>query len=477
MLLLTGCSGDPPRTAGRTADGGQALPGLILSPEGNLTLPDGNILWDLGPPGSSAGTAIAGAEDSGAEDAGTEGQPGIPATEDPSLAEDALAAAFSLVREEEKPEDLFKAQSLRDVTPPEKSLDVFRIALMLPQEGRASAVSRDIQSGAELAMFKLAPRHVDMVFINTSKNLNGAIAEARDSGADVILGPLFSGNTVEVHRQLRNDSLPVITFSNDTRVAAPGVFLFGQTPEQEIDVALTHALATTTPSRRSGRATPAVAVISDESPYGTRVADQAELVLSRQGRKPALQARLSREILDDEKKLRNEIKELARWTSQTEEGTGRAPPYDIVVLAGDISFSLRVAPVLAWYDINSESIRYVGTSLWSSPAILQEPSLKRGIYADTPESRRRSFSRMWKETGAQTLGNYAPLGFDAVALTAALSEQNPGSFRRRLTDREGFAGFTGTFRFEANGRNRRLLDVLEITGGATEVVAPAQKNF
>ena len=400
----------------------------------------------------------------------------IPEGQDPSLAENALAAAFALVRQQRDVAEVLGESVSLTAGPPVKGLEVFRIALMLPYEGPAGRVARDLQGGAELAMFKLAPGHVDMVFIDTSDNLASAVAEVRSSGADIVLGPLFSGSTAEVRRRFGFDGPPVISFSNDVNIAAPGVYLLGQTPEREIDVALSHALAETGPAAGAGGAAPVVAILVDDSPYGARVADRAEQVLRRQGLAPAVRVGFDRGTLDEEETLREAIRDIARRTPALGGGR-RAPRYDIVVLAGDVSFSLRVAPVLAWYDINPERTRFVGTSLWSSPAILQEPSLQRGIYADAPESRRRVFNGMWRETGARPPGSHAALGFDAVALSAALSAGDLESFRQKLTGREGFAGFSGTFRFEPDGRNTRLLDVLEIERGSAKVLVEAGATF
>ena len=400
----------------------------------------------------------------------------IPEGQDPSLAEDALAAAFALVRQQRDVAEVLGDSIPLTSVPPEKRFDIFRIALMLPHEGPAGRVGRDIQGGAELAMFKLAPGHVDMVFIDTSGSLDNAVAQARNSGADIVLGPLFSGTTAEVSRRLGFDGPPVISFSNDLSVAAPGVYLLGQAPEREIDVALSYALATTEPLRGSGRINPAVAILVDDSPYGARVAERAQRVLQQQGLAPAARVGFDRATLDDEQTLREAVRDIARRIPSSGGGPA-APPYDIVVLAGDVSFGLRVAPVLAWYDINPERVRFVGTSLWSSPAILQEPSLQRGIYADAPESRRRAFNSIWRETGARPPGGHATLGFDAVALSAALSAEDPGAFRQRLAGREGFAGFSGTFRFEPDGRNTRLLDVLEIDSGSARILVEAGATF
>ncbi|WP_277253823.1 hypothetical protein, partial [Neptunomonas phycophila] len=83
-------------------------------------------------------------------------EPKIPEGQDPSLAAEALAAAFALAREQRAETEA----RLDDPSQPDKfsvkSADGFRIALMLPHTGPGKNVSRHIREGAELAL-QLSP--------------------------------------------------------------------------------------------------------------------------------------------------------------------------------------------------------------------------------------------------------------------------------------------------------------------------------
>jgi branched-chain amino acid transport system substrate-binding protein len=73
----------------------------------------------------------------------------------------------------------------------------------------------------------------------------------------------------------------------------------------------------------------------------------------------------------------------------------------------------------------------------------------------------------------------ATLAYDAVSLAIALS-RSQGSQRYSesvLTNPSGFNGADGVFRFKADGSNDRGLSVLEISGGAAKVLAPAPRSF
>ena len=46
-----------------------------------------------------------------------------------------------------------------------------------------------------------------------------------------------------------------------------------------------------------------------------------------------------------------------------------------------------------------------------------------------------------------------------------------------LTNRDGFIGIDGLFRFLRNGQNERGLAVYQLTGSGTQVVSPAPRDF
>jgi hypothetical protein len=72
------------------------------------------------------------------------------------------------------------------------------------------------------------------------------------------------------------------------------------------------------------------------------------------------------------------------------------------------------------------------------------------------------------------------LGYDAVLLTVRIARDwRPGDAfpESRLTERDGFAGLDGAFRFGRDGVAERALEVQEIRGGTTVTVSPAPANF
>ena len=55
-------------------------------------------------------------------------------------------------------------------------------------------------------------------------------------------------------------------------------------------------------------------------------------------------------------------------------------PFDAVVFAGDPAFALRLAPVLAYYDVGLDRALYLGNAR-DQTQLLVEPSLQGGLFA------------------------------------------------------------------------------------------------
>ena len=126
-----------------------------------------------------------------------EAEPVIPEGEDPSLGAEALAAAFALARQSRGEAEARLDDPKLPEAIPSKPADGFRIALMLPAEGPAAGVSQHIREGAEFALFKLAGKNIDMIFLD-SENPDLATAAALANGADMILGPVFANKAQRV---------------------------------------------------------------------------------------------------------------------------------------------------------------------------------------------------------------------------------------------------------------------------------------
>ncbi len=401
----------------------------------------------------------------------------IPEGRDPSLAAEALAAAFALVRDQTELSETLIQDEDTPIPIVAKLSDGIRAAILAPLEGSAGNIGQDMQRGAELAIFTLNNPNIDLTFHDTSLGINNAVTAAMTQQPDIIIGPLFAEHTHQAKVIAQQANIPILSFSNDSSVAGDGVWLLGQTPEQEITAVLQHALEVVTPLEGASRNHLSVGILKQDNAYGRRISDKAvDMIFTKPGVTAELLT-LNQEVLDDEVTLRAAIKKLTKWLPKSSDSEERKPRFDIIIIAGDVSFGLRVAPVLSWYDLDPAVVKYVGTSQWMAASILQEPSLTGGWFAAQPADQAAQFQSLWQATYNTAASKYAIMAFDAVALVSTLPNQNTLKLRNALTTGTGFNGYSGAFKLNSNGQNFRHLEIREIKTGRFDVVVPAKTRF
>jgi ABC-type branched-subunit amino acid transport system substrate-binding protein len=398
-----------------------------------------------------------------------------PAERDPLLAADALAAAFALIRQSTDINDALIQDKDVPLIKISKPPEAIRAAMLMPLDGAAKNIGDDMRGGAEQAIFVLGNDKIDLTFHDTSQGADRAMAGAIDQKADVIIGPLFAADTAKVRSIASRQNIPVLSFSNDSAVIGKDVWLIGQTPEQEIETVLGRALKVIKPLAASGRRHLSVAIIAESNEYGVRISNRAIDILAQHDGVSSQLLTLDKAVLADEKALREAIKNLTKWLPPASDDTIKPPEFDIVLIAGGASFSLQVAPVLSWYDLDPKQVQYLGTSTWNSHIILQEPSLNGGWFAHLPPSEK--FSAIWSDIHQREASPYAVMAFDAVMLVSTLDPASSAELRSSLTSDLGFSGFSGIFKFNPDGTTLRQLEIRAITPNGYEVVQQADSAF
>ena len=133
-------------------------------------------------------------------------------------------------------------------------------------------------------------------------------------------------------------------------------------------------------------------------------------------------------------------------------------------------FGLDFAPRDLRMAIVEANDRTIGTSA----------RLRGSWYAAAPDARFDQLVTRYRARYGKIPYRLGSLGYDAVLLTvrAARSWQVGRPFPQGvLTDKDGFAGVDGIFRFARNGVAERSLEVREVTAAGTKIVSPAATAF
>jgi ABC-type branched-subunit amino acid transport system substrate-binding protein len=313
-------------------------------------------------------------------------------------------------------------------------------ALLLPLTGAAAAVGSNMGRAAGLVTQGLAAAAAPKVY-DTADTAEGAAAAARQAlaaGARMLLGPLRADQTPAVLAVAGR--VPVVTFSNDDRLAAQGAFVMGITPAQSVTTMFSYARA-----QGVGR----IAVVAADTPLGAATVEAARLIA------PAGGITLAAALL-------------------------RAPG------AGGLAAALRSAggglpeavflpdggAALAGFarGLAGTGVRLLGSVQWGIDDAAANPALDGAWFAAPAPDLFQPFADRFAAAFGEAPGVVAALGHDAALVAVGLGNARALT-RRGLIRDAGFTGVLGPFRFRDSGRCERDLSVLGLRGGRIEVLA------
>lgn len=338
-----------------------------------------------------------------------------------------------------------------------------KVALILPfsNSGQGAIVAQSMRNAADMALGDFQGADITLIVKDdrgTPEGAREAASQAVAEGAELLLGPVFAGSVQAAGQVARQSGRPLIGFSTDSSVAAPGVYLLSFLVQEEVDRIIGYA------ARQGHRS---VAALVPETTYGTVVEARFRETAARSGlrivsieRYPAGQPQAA-------------VQRMANVIA------GNAPQVDALLVPDSADGLAAVSRALQTIGYDARRVRPLGTGVWNEASVFALPALQGGWFA-APDGRGfEAFAQRYRARFNVDPTRLATLSYDAVTLAAALT-RTQGSRRFAedvLTNPAGFAGADGVFRFKADGTNNRALTVQEIRNGTAVAVNVAPRNL
>lgn len=328
-----------------------------------------------------------------------------------------------------------------------------RVALLVPMTGGNGDVGKSIANATTMALLDTNAANLRITTYDTAAGAGNAATRAVKDGNRLILGPLLGTDTKAVLAVARPAKVPLISFSNDITTGARDVFIMGHIPDQSIARSVAFA-------RANGNSRFAALIPNGE--YG----EQAQAALS---------GAVTREggtlVAVEHYERGSAITAAAR---RLREKGG----FDAVLIAEGARLSILAAQV---FNEAASKPKLLGTELWSGEAgIASSASLRGAWFSAVSDSRYKQFTSSYTSRFGGKPYRISTLGYDAVLLTLRIARDwKPGRTFPvdRLTDRGGFLGLDGPFRFGASGIGERAMEVREVTVNGIKIVSPAPARF
>jgi ABC-type branched-subunit amino acid transport system substrate-binding protein len=364
--------------------------------------------------------------------------------------------------------------------------------LLVPLTGDLAPAGQAIVNAAKLAFSGAGAPALDIR--DTGGNPAGATTAAQAAiaaGDGLILGPLTSAEAHAVAPIAQAANINVLAFTNDSSVAAPGIWTMGITPDEQVSRVVTAAsaagrtqIAALLPDDDFGHSLgtalqTATAAVDEPSPSLTFYQDgfsnlnQAIRDMSDfQDRGAGLEAAIKAAKDLDTPAGNQKARELAHQQIPP-------PAFNALFIGatqGDVL--AEIATLLPFYSVNSPQVQLLGPALWANiaPAMGSNGVYTGAMYAAPDPAAAAPFDQKYQSLYGSLPPAIADVGFDSAAIAALIAGQG-GYTSGVLTQPSGFAGTDGVLQLEPNGHVQRGLAVFQIAPNAPTITSPAPTTF
>jgi branched-chain amino acid transport system substrate-binding protein len=331
-----------------------------------------------------------------------------------------------------------------------------RVGMILPltQNGTPSPIGVSMRDAAQLAISDSGSTSI-MLMIEDDHSSPDAAAQAAQSelgaGAQLILGPVFANDVRTASAVAKSAGRPMIAFSTDVTVAAPGVYLLSFLIQGYVDRVLQYAVST---GKKS------FGIMAPQNDYGNLAAQRFQETAGNVNAQVIVTARYS-------------TGQLATAAQQVSAVQGQI---DALFIPEQADAMPAVASALGSANVKT---KFLGTGVWNDPRVLKSPQMQGAWFSAPDNSGFDAFAQRYQAKFNSEPARLATLAYDAVTLAAALAHNGGADAfnQAALTNISGFNGADGVFRFRADGTNERGLAVMEIGDDGAKVISPAPRSF
>ena len=321
------------------------------------------------------------------------------------------------------------------------------IIVFLPLTGQYSIFGNKIRKALDLSILKFSDDNKKIIYFDTGKKIDeGVLTNLFDTlKPKFIIGPFTREILLKIKPFAKKVSLPVLTFSNDKAMIENNVWSLGFAPEEQVESVISCALK---------HGYKKFGLIAPENLYGKIIVRHATDLISVNKKNFYDKIYLSNEQLNNKTKLYSMLKEFLQYSNESENHN----KFDTIFLGGGKDFILEIAPLLAFFNVDSRFVKILGTEKFNNNEIKNEPSLVKSWYPTILSKNEEQFEFLWKDVWGGTINYFSNVGFDSgiIALNYLSNLKMTSDY---LDNLEG--PVTG-FMLDANGYVEKPIQVIQV---------------
>ncbi len=321
------------------------------------------------------------------------------------------------------------------------------IIVFLPLTGKYSNFGNKIRKSLDLSILNFGNNKIKLIYFDTGKIVDLEIIKNlfNEFNPKFIIGPFTREVLLKIKPFAKKDDLPILTFSNDIAMVENNVWSLGFSPEEQVQSVISCALMEG--YRKFG-------IIAPDNLYGKIISGHTIDLISVNKNNYYSSLFLSNEELNNKTNLYSNLRKFLQYTKSEEIHT----KFDTILIGGRKEFILEIAPLLAFFNVDSKLVRILGTTTFNHEEIKNEPSLEKSWFPMIFSKNNEQFKFLWKGIWRGTNDYFSNAGFDA----GVIGINYINNLKKNLQFLNNVEGPVTGLIFDDNGYVKKPVQVMQI---------------
>lgn len=340
-----------------------------------------------------------------------------------------------------------------------------QVALLVPGGSGSPNVERLAQSlknAARMAAADAQGATIDLRIYDTGAGAAKAVEQANaaaDAGAKIIIGPLYAEAANAVGNAMTPRNINVLSFSNNTEIAGGNLFTLGTSFSNVADRLVSYGV-------KQGKRN--IYVVAESDVAGQIGGRAIETAIARNGAK--LAGRSNHPV---------SVSGIDSVAPQIVTAAKSGQVDAIFMTANQQAVLPYLTEKLAAAGVTSQVTQFMGLTRWDEPSSrLSLAQLQNGWFAIPDQQMLGQFEARYRAAYGEEPHDLASLAYDGISAVASQirAGKRNALTTSGLTQRAGFAGVGGVFRFRGDRTTERGLAVATIRGNQVVILEPAPRR-
>ena len=328
-----------------------------------------------------------------------------------------------------------------------QAIDYQNILVFLPLTGKYSNFGNKIRKSLDLSIFNFGNDKIKIIYFDTGKGINNILITNlfNKLRPKFIIGPFTREVLLTIKPFAKKDNIPILTFSNDIAMVENNVWSLGFSPEEQVQIVISCAIM---------HGYSKFGIIAPDNLYGKIISRQSIDLISVNKKNYYSSLFLSNENLNNKTNLYSKLRRFLEYSESEETHT----KFDSILIGGSKEFILEIAPLLAFFNVDSRFIKILGTETFNNKEIKNEPSLEKSWFPVIFSKKKEQFKFLWKNVWGGNNDYFTNAGFDAgvIAINFINNLQNNIQYLNNVK-----GPVTGLI-FENNGYVKKPIQIMQI---------------